>query len=243
MANPPNEPWDPTIFPYMLVSVGTGRPSGHSRFGAISILKWILTNIMDTLMAHRSAGALVAQCPHVPSTPVNSGLSHIRMDRCQKRRKRKGVSATNVDQTISENDRSATEREKGGYKPHKYEYKTFDQIRERTLAYLDSQEDDNHSVSDRIDCCARELRNRHLGRRKVPSGRERWDLFRKHPNPRYNMWQFHKLQLLIKWVPTLINILYKFELELAGIQGKRKKYNLRLCFVKRCSNPITLQVH
>ncbi len=80
--------------------------------------------------------------------------------------------------------RAAAETHKGGYKPHKYHYTTFDKIRDRTIIYCNGAQD---SIAD----CARVLRNASLQRRNLErasrqAGRpvtRSWDDFRRHSHP------------------------------------------------------------
>jgi hypothetical protein len=81
---------------------------------------------------------------------------------------------------------AATEKRPGGYKPQKYQYKTFEQIRDRTAAYLHTDDTESHIPNlDRITECAQILREQSLRRRNLPGGRERWEEFRRHPDPKY----------------------------------------------------------
>jgi hypothetical protein len=79
----------------------------------------------------------------------------------------------------------ARETRKGGYKPHKYHYLTFDKIRDRTAAYISSLDENGRRVSESMNDCAVLLRQRSLMRRDMAGGRQRWDQFRSHPDPRY----------------------------------------------------------
>jgi hypothetical protein len=79
----------------------------------------------------------------------------------------------------------ARETRKGGYKPHKYHYLTFDKIRDRTAAYINSMDENGRRVSESINDCAVLLRERSLMRRDMAGGRQRWEQFRRHPDPRY----------------------------------------------------------
>ncbi|KAI1146814.1 hypothetical protein F4825DRAFT_439502 [Nemania diffusa] len=70
--------------------------------------------------------------------------------------------------------RQAAQKDKGGFKPIKYRYQTFDDIRERTLGYC---ERDENIIKD----CAAILFNQSKARRQ--NNRKRWQEFRDHPDP------------------------------------------------------------
>ncbi|KAJ2987846.1 hypothetical protein NUW58_g4285 [Xylaria curta] len=87
--------------------------------------------------------------------------------------------------------RDVEEKRKGGFKPSKYDYKTFDDIRDRTIQYCNSiqeGEQDNHDIKKLIISCATMLREQSLRRRNLERagtpGVRSFTQFRKHPNPK-----------------------------------------------------------
>ncbi|KAK3941406.1 FabD/lysophospholipase-like protein [Diplogelasinospora grovesii] len=93
MANPPPQPWVPTVFPRLLLSVGTGKSKQHTRFGNVSLAR----SMIAPDAVHHDAQAKVIENPgpryfrfDVPEKPGHSehkGLSGISMDECKKKKK------------------------------------------------------------------------------------------------------------------------------------------------------------
>ncbi|KAI1740064.1 FabD/lysophospholipase-like protein [Xylaria scruposa] len=79
--------------------------------------------------------------------------------------------------------REATESRKGGFKPSKYDYNTFNNIRERTIHYCYSEQDEIN-IGALITECAEVLRKQSLKRRNLKGANVRsWENFRKDPRP------------------------------------------------------------
>ncbi|KAI1127766.1 acyl transferase/acyl hydrolase/lysophospholipase [Nemania abortiva] len=77
---------------------------------------------------------------------------------------------------------SVRETRKGGFKPSKYTYDTFNDIREWTVRYCYSVQDDEKRIGNLITECATELRDRSLERRNLERDRgpevRSWTSFR-----------------------------------------------------------------
>ena len=184
-----------TTFPQLLLSIGTGTRKKHSRFGLGKLLLGALSDITGSEKEHKTMLAVKAARPNlqyfrldVPETP--RGLADIDLDQCKK----KTISNSNLSmpalgnltlavqrcqQRDSQLRQNAKENTKGGYKPDKYCYVTFDKIRDHTATYCNDRK-----VEGNIRKCARILRNQSLQRRAADT--PRWDQFRRHPDPNYH---------------------------------------------------------
>ncbi|KAI0098144.1 FabD/lysophospholipase-like protein [Nemania sp. FL0031] len=91
------------------------------------------------------------------------------------------------DQGLQEDVR---ETHKGGFKPSKYTYETFNNVRERTIQYCYSEQEQGQNVGKLITECATALRDRSLKRRNLErtqlAGVRSWTSFRKNPNPNHD---------------------------------------------------------
>lgn len=180
-------------YPQLLLSIGTGMPRKHSRFGLRKVFRGALSDITATKNAHSTMLRLQNLRPtlkyirlDVPEDTIHPqrGLSGIGLDQCEKKpiSNSKGNPTDVVrlfqqkDLLLKENAKEATT--KGGYKPHKYHYVTFDKIRDHTAKYCGP---DNTEIFK----CAKILRDQSLQRRTTD--RPRWDKFRNHPNPDYKV--------------------------------------------------------
>ena len=195
MANPVPPLGQPNL-PKLLLSIGTGMPREHSRFGIGSLALGALQKITDTKSAHDAMQSIkrtysqleyfrldVPENPH----PPQKGLSNIKMDQCLKKRMSKTSpnmpipgNPANIVQRFEQRDgqsrQNAQENRKGGYKPNKYRYVTFDKIRDRTATYCDTT-----AARRDIRNCARILRDKSIQRRN--NDQRRWADFRNHPDP------------------------------------------------------------
>ncbi|KAI9148695.1 FabD/lysophospholipase-like protein [Paramyrothecium foliicola] len=210
MANPPGNPWEQNVNPKVLISIGTGKAKAHTRFGTASLVKWALKNITDTDTAHNHAHALVNQARSryfrfdVPERSPDSNhtdLSHIGMDESDDypheadpgpeagfARPRREITRDVINRFKVEDEplrRQATENgKKGGYKPNKYDYQTFDKIRDRTAAYCNSRNGPGLEVQNQIKESAKLLWSQSRERKRCNP--KRWAQFRRHPDPNYS---------------------------------------------------------
>lgn len=69
------------------------------------------------------------------------------------------------------------------FEPHNFDYKTFDRIRDRTIQYIHHLERDPALGRTDIDRCAHLLWETSRRRRNLTE--DRWEAFRKHPDPRF----------------------------------------------------------
>ena len=207
--NPAHEAWKEGMYmankhtssqprlPKLLLSIGTGMPREHSRFGMGSLVLGALKKITETESAHATMSTIKAPLSQleyfrldVPENPHDphpqKGISHIGLDECRKKRISNPSPNTpnpgNAVQTVEQRDgqlrQNAQETRKGGYKPRKYRYVTFDKIRDSTAAYCNTT-----AARNDIKQCARILWNQSIRRRNHDQGR--WTNFRNHPDPNH----------------------------------------------------------
>lgn len=196
MANPTG-PLQPRL-PKLLLSIGTGMPREHSRFGMKSLALGALQKITDTRTPHDAMLGIRQTWPEleyfrldVPENPHHPqiGLSDIGLDQCRKKRMSNPYpnmpipgNPADIVQRFEQRDwqlrQNAMENTKGGYKPNKYRYVTFDKIRDRTATYCDTP-----GARNDIQNSARILRDQSIQRRN--NNQERWTNFRNHPDPNH----------------------------------------------------------
>lgn len=196
MANPTQQ-LQPKL-PKLLLSIGTGMPREHSRFGMKSLALGALQNITNTRAAHNAMLGIRQTWPvleyfrfDVPENPHHpqGGLSDIDLDQCRRKRKSNPYpnmlipgSPADIVQRFEQRDRqlrqNAEENTERGYKPNKYRYVTFDKIRDRTARYCGTT-----GARNDIQNCAQILRDQSIQRRNNNHGR--WTNFRNHPDPNH----------------------------------------------------------
>lgn len=178
------------ISPDIFVSVGTGKPKELSGINLRQLFRLGLRKITDTEQAHRdmlgrsSSGEFSYYRFDVLQEFENSdlkGISSVKLDqvkktKCVKKRGSGGKLETEEEQ-LQTQAASTEGRRQDGYKPDKYDYLTFDKLRDRTLAYC------RQSVNDEIRECAAALQRCQSQRKK--NDLDRWNAFRRHPNPKY----------------------------------------------------------
>ncbi|OCT44760.1 hypothetical protein CLCR_06144 [Cladophialophora carrionii] len=96
--------------------------------------------------------------------------------------------AEEEDRPLREAASNAEPRQKDGYKPNKYDYTTFDKLRDRSMSYCKLA-----PARAQIDECASLLREYHVRRRRDDP--DRWDRFRRHPDPNHHHQQQQQQQL------------------------------------------------
>lgn len=199
--------------PYAVVSLGNGMTKTHSQFGLISMISDAVKRITDPEPAHRETESRAADhsCPYfrfnVPYDPLalgHDGLAKVDLCACEKIRRKPSrnektlinrsmpqpnANAKLTDRRAKEDEalyKEAEEPQKGGFKPSKYYYRTFDVIRERTLGYCDG-------ILGEINDCADILR-KHMVERMNDNGVSGPSFadFRKHPNPHWTNPKFKK---------------------------------------------------
>ena len=205
MVNPGGLPAQ--LFPKALISIGTGRTKAQSRFGWTSFARWTVKNITETQKNHNDVTGLADahpgssyfrfDVPHNSHGQSYKGLADIGLAECEKKRIKPAVPAqagaptpsTQCLQRVEQRDLAlraqATETRKGGYKPGKYRYVTFDKLRDRTALYcgVGVKLDGTH-VSTDTQSCAQLLRTQSLARKA--NNQQRWNDFRTHPHPDHN---------------------------------------------------------
>lgn len=194
MAHKPSDTIDSrrTKGPQVLLSVGTGKTKQPRRFGLYNLLLSGRNQLTDTEETHRKLENFIVpgECAYwrfnVPASTTNRnepGLETIKLDACKKERMgafgRKSRVSSGTD---SFKDAETEEGEKGGYKPQKYHYKTYEDIRKRTQNYCRvPNPTDNDNIPRDIERCARMLFDISQERKKDQA---RWNAFQEHPNPR-----------------------------------------------------------
>ncbi|KAI0505912.1 acyl transferase/acyl hydrolase/lysophospholipase [Xylaria bambusicola] len=195
--------------PYALVSLGTGMTETQHQFSLKSMISFAIKNITDTEAAHKETKDRAANLsrhyfrfnvPYKSREHGHGGLAKVSMSACEKSRKRplrNEKASTNEsapqrqgtlkltdlraqeDQRIYEEAENAEKGRKGGFKPSKYHYKTFDEIRKQTLEYCDG-------ISGEINECANILRKQ-MVKRKNDNGASgaSFVAFRQHPDPQW----------------------------------------------------------
>lgn len=172
-----------------------------------SFFKWTFKQITETQRNHDDVRGLVAaqpgssyfrfDVPHNPRGLPFKGLADIGLAECEKMSIKPAVptqaGATaltphlqRVEQRDSPLRLQATETRKGGYKPQKYRYATFDKLRDRTTLYCNVGVKPNSRtlVLTDIQRCAELLRAQSLARKA--NDLQRWNNFRTHPDPHHN---------------------------------------------------------
>ncbi|OCK86885.1 FabD/lysophospholipase-like protein [Cenococcum geophilum 1.58] len=205
MVNPGGLPAQ--LFPKALVSIGTGRTKAQSRFGWTSFVQWTVKNITETQRNHNDVTGFAAaqpgssyfrfDVPHNPHGLPYKGLADIGLAECEKKRIKPVVPAhagaatplTQCLQRVEQRDgplrAQATETQKGGYKPQKYRYVTFNKLRDRTALYCGvGVRPDGTNVLTDIQSCAQLLRTQSLARKA--GNQQWWNGFRTHPDPSHN---------------------------------------------------------
>jgi hypothetical protein len=181
--------------PRILLSVGTGKTKQPRRFGLYNLILLGKNKLTDTEGIHTKLVPLTRRegctywrfnVPESNSSHGKKGLDTIKLDHCKKVRRQSLLSfnrstATSLED-FSQSERSFREEKKGGYKPHKYEYRTYDKIRSRTLDYCGRKHNNNNgNVFPEIEECAQRLSG--LSQQRQSSDPERWKKFREHPDP------------------------------------------------------------
>jgi hypothetical protein len=88
----------------------------------------------------------------------------------------------NLQDSATEKKQEGRKRRRGGYKPDKYDYATFDRIFQCTEWYCGNDHyDENTRVEDAIESCAKILLR--YARRRQMNDQRRWTCFVSHPHP------------------------------------------------------------
>ncbi|KAL1603518.1 hypothetical protein SLS60_005106 [Paraconiothyrium brasiliense] len=182
-----------------LISVGTGHKKPQSRFqNILHIMKWARKSITDTEEAHVSVGNLCKslKIPYF-RFDVKAGLSEMKLDECKKERARKRPKSTaqangNITPAVlapaaPEPVQASEEPLFDTYQPTKYDYTTYNTIKDRTLNYCQHKGGAHNNPVD-VD---RELTNAaellvYYRRKREASSRQEWDNFSTHPYVRVN---------------------------------------------------------
>ncbi|KAI1846846.1 hypothetical protein JX266_007067 [Neoarthrinium moseri] len=192
MAGEPGCP--PKETPNALISIGTGKKKEYPRFGFLNLLRHIKGLVVDVEKPHENMEQTVAIVGgfykrfNVSTSDEGlglDGLSTIRLDSCNKSKRKRFPWSEQKQRTVEDNDLTsietkAREKRKGGYKPHKYQYKTLEKIRDRTLDYIRPPTSTNEVTAD-INECAQKLYD--YSRRRRENDPIRWEAIRQDPNP------------------------------------------------------------
>lgn len=176
-------PQDPPV----MISIGTGKSKEYSKFTKSGLLFWARNKLVDTEGVHEE---MTTTLRHIFYRRLNvtehdadhdfTGLGSIKLDACRRQRatghfpwsKTRTLENGDIELEAMENDNT------GDYDPTKYRYKTFDEIRRRTLQFCDFP-----ATRQDIKACASKLDEISEGRRN--DDHERWQQFRRHPHPDY----------------------------------------------------------
>ncbi|KAF7537441.1 hypothetical protein G7054_g3728 [Neopestalotiopsis clavispora] len=189
MAHQPSDAFDEDKSPRVLLSVGTGKVKESRKIGLLNILHAMKNKFMDTEEVHKNLPSSIKgfctywrfNVPESKSRRKKTGLDHIKLDQCKKTRRksrlpfRKHTATDNED--VGELERSIHDPKKGGYKPNKYHYSTYDDIKLRTLDYCRGTGDEN--ISGKIKESAKLLYD--LSQEREKADNVRWGKFWKHP--------------------------------------------------------------
>lgn len=184
----------------MMVSVGTGKREAQSRFGFIAMFNWARRCITETETAHQNTlhradgtDTRYFRFDVRPVSGIHRGLSCIKLDECKKADRRSAPEPTDdpvLQEMDVQNEDRAREDRRGGYKPYKYEYTTFQRIKSMTDDYcrsstwpFDGQDLPPQNVNEEIDTCAQILVD--VSRKRRIDDHRRWDRFRMHPDPEH----------------------------------------------------------
>lgn len=192
----------------LLLSIGAGQPRSESRFGGrgVHLLAWARWQITESMSAHLATQEAARKArsayyrltvPPVAGVDGHAGLSDVRLSECHKRRRNPWPWTAKpphpkepalVDQDSARPEwytdlqAQATEAHKGGFKPKKYEYSTFEKLFERTQEYCDAGTcQSGQAAQDAIRECAAWLVT--YARRREAQDAERWRRFVSHPHP------------------------------------------------------------
>ncbi|ETS86202.1 hypothetical protein PFICI_00030 [Pestalotiopsis fici W106-1] len=194
MAHRPGDTTDSrrTKGPQVLLSVGTGKTKQPRRFGLYNLILSGRHKLTDTEETHSKLNQFVQaeEClyrrfnvPESNSTFEVKGLDKVKLDACKKKSRGtfwRRLQSSDTTETGSFQDAEA-EQTRGGYKPHKYFYKTYEKIRSRAVQYCRSTNtvDNEDPVAD-IQTCAKRLFALSQQRR---NDQDRWKEFQENPNP------------------------------------------------------------
>lgn len=199
--------WQPSIFPQGLVSIGTGRKKQATRFGGrwdwMSWLHLAMHTITETQQAHYDARCLAETHGaayfrfDVPESGKDTpqGMPSIKLDECKKSRKRQPKRPRDSEEALKAAEKKDRQLQddvrgwdgRGKYDPDKYTYKTFDELRDRTVMYLHGSESsprdpgEDTPVQNMVEECARLLLQVSRDRRAWKGETEKWERFRKYP--------------------------------------------------------------
>ncbi|XDG03671.1 hypothetical protein ABKA04_003286 [Annulohypoxylon sp. FPYF3050] len=168
MCNEPhyNKSKKPIRHPLVLVSIGTGGSEGHESFSFGGLLRSLKNKLTDPEPTHRD----------VRGTCANSGTHYFRfnvqedkarsvkglqmgLDDCKKKNSKLPWVEKIKKSDITDLELNAQEKnQRGGYKPDKYHYTTFNEIRDQTRAYFNEPYDQSEKkVKDMLEECAKLL--------------------------------------------------------------------------------------
>ncbi|KAI0546941.1 acyl transferase/acyl hydrolase/lysophospholipase [Xylaria curta] len=196
MSNPPGRPGNKKPYALVSIGTGMSQKHNRIKlrslisFAAKKIVDTEEAHLQAESLIHQLERTYFRfNIPAQPRLyPEHKGLAKINMTSCDKTRKKSYIKPSRPDpgastgtatisgqrtleQLAAHDDRRlqeiAAETHKGGFKPQKYKYITFEKIRDRTIAYCGSELRDGTLVMSKIDDCARMLRGQSLKRRNL----------------------------------------------------------------------------
>ncbi|KAJ4345237.1 uncharacterized protein N0V89_011366 [Didymosphaeria variabile] len=182
-----------------LISVGTGHKKPQSRFqNILHIMKWARKSITNTQDAHfRVEGTCKGLDIPYFRFDVKTGLSKMKLDECKKERAKKkpeNIAQANgsanpaaLASALPEPVQTLEKPLFDSYQPEKYDYTTYNTIKNFTLTYCHHKGGDHNNPVD-VDG---ELTNAaellvYYRRKREASSRQKWDNFSTHPYVRVN---------------------------------------------------------
>lgn len=182
--------------PNALISIGTGKAKENSVFSLRGLMLTAKKKLTDTEVVHTTLESTIGggrsrtlyRRFNVAESELEDnlkGLASIKLDSCKKQKRKRHLPWPKTREL--HNTKLEIEAMKGDdtnkYNPEHYRYKTFDQIRDRTLQFCNLGEVDGKAIRTEIHECARALVEYSRRRRDVDE--TRWEKFRTHPDPRY----------------------------------------------------------
>ncbi|KAI0387076.1 FabD/lysophospholipase-like protein [Hypomontagnella monticulosa] len=178
--------------PLALVSIGAGGVKDNMSFTLGGLVRTIRNKLTDTEKDHENTRRLcqrsnthyyrfnVREDKHSEVRGLQTGLDECKRKRIQSRR----PWVERKERPIGPIEESADEGPKrGGYRPTKYEYTTFNKLRDRTQDYFKTRYDLSSELPTTVEGMIRECAKmlvEYSEDRKIQD-RPRWDSFREHP--------------------------------------------------------------
>ncbi|KAI1214452.1 acyl transferase/acyl hydrolase/lysophospholipase [Annulohypoxylon truncatum] len=194
MCNEPNysaPSYDGRInHPIALVSVGTGGSKGYNRFSWSGLFRAMRQRLTDAEPTHESVRKICANSKkteyfrfNVMGETRNANGLNIGLAECKRKKiESRHCWAKGEEVLNTQLEKDADEDVRGGYRPTKYHYTTFNKIRVETEAQFTKPYDQEGEqiTNDKLKECAKLLVT--YSRKRRENDLERWEAFRRHPH-------------------------------------------------------------